>query len=369
MKVLSVHLENFRNVESASVDLSADRVFFQGMNGQGKTNFLESVALLTALRSFRTHHSAHLIREGASEAGLYFRIDHEKEGPAEVMLRLKRNGTKSLEVDGEKVDRFSDFVGRFPVVVMSSDDMQILKGSPSLRRRFLDVTLSSVDIGYFISLRRYTRVVQERNLLLKQGASLSELSAFEKVLKQEARLLFQKREHFLKEFSVRFERFYRDLSQCTSESVACLYQPSVCLQKSEDSERWLESSRAQDLLFKATQKGPHRDDFLMLINEREAKDFASEGQKRSLVLALRLAQRSFFEDCLGANPVLLADDVLGELDPVRCEQFWKLLPADTQVVATGTRFPESDPNAWSHYLVSEGAFNLQTTPLAETLTV
>ena len=204
-----------------------------------------------------------------------------------------------------------------------------------------------MDAAYLSALQRYTRAVAERNMLLKQGGrDAAALEAFEHELATHALTLFVKREAGVAELSDLFRAAYARLvpegdpsAGCRAESAGLVYAPDTAVTSREDFAAQLVKNRPRDTLLKSTERGPHRDDLELLLSGQPAKQFASEGQQRCLVIALRLAQAAYFKRQCGITPVLLCDDVLGELDPARRACFWTSLEDEPQVIATGTSQP------------------------------
>lgn len=359
MRIARLRAADFRNIEFADLDFGADRrIFLAGRNGQGKTNLLEAASLLTALRSFRTRDSRLLVRRGQKNARLFFLLDHEREGETELTLTLSANGTKTVETGaGTQIRRLSEFVGRFPAVVFSSDDIALLRGSPAGRRRWLDITLSAVSADYFRLLQRYHRALDARNRLLKLSVSdEGQFEAFEKILAESGAKITEARSRETARISALFAESAAKIAQ-VEESPELNYAASF--DGGTDVGAWRDffrRSRAQDRLLRATQKGPHRDDFRLRIFGVPAEDFASEGQQRGMTLSLGLAQIALFRERLGVAPVVLADDVLGELDSVRKAGFWNAVGDDLQVVATGTR-PPDDSRSWRVFKTESGRYS------------
>jgi DNA replication and repair protein RecF len=204
MRFTSATLQNFRNLPLASVQFEGRRTFLLGPNGQGKTNFLEALGYVTALRSFRGAEPRALVALGQKEAGLGFQLQHEQFADTRIALTLGAAG-RAVEWEQGKVTRLADFIGRFPTVVFSSQDNQLLRGSPSLRRRWLDLTLAAMDVSYLVALQGYTRSVAERNILLKQGArDAGSLSAFEQQAAVHAAALVAARRRGVEELDALF---------------------------------------------------------------------------------------------------------------------------------------------------------------------
>jgi len=355
MRLLQVNAENFRNIELAAVPLDHASVFLLGPNGQGKSNLLEAMGLVTAVRSFRTTETRPLIRQNQSQARVFFRLEHEQRGETEVTLTLA-SGAKQIEVDGEKINRLSDFIGLFPTVALSAEDIQLLRGSPTLRRRAMDLTLAATDSAYYHALSRYHRALRDRNKLLKDEAPAASRRPFERLLAEEAVKIIAARQ-------VGIERLSTSLVECYQE--LCGEDEAPALQYKVDSQsadvdaflKQLEQNTRRDEALGSTQRGPHRDDLAFRLKGRAAREFASDGQQRGLVVAFRLAQLRYFASQSGIAPVVLADDVLGELDPARRAGFWRAVGPDLQVIATGTEPPHGDARNWRVIDVKAGTFN------------
>jgi DNA replication and repair protein RecF len=236
--------------------------------------------------------------------------------------------------------------------------MLLVRGAPALRRRWLDLTLASMDAGYLQTLQTYGRALSERNALLKRGGAVErELGAFEQILAPAAAALIQARSTGLTLLSAKVTAAYGKIcAENPPEKSSLTYEPNFEEPSTEALLARLEMGRARDAQFRTTLIGPHRDDFSFSVRGTAAKDFASEGQQRSLVLALRLAQAAWFHEKSGIRPVLLADDVLGELDPERRRKFWSAIDAESQVIASGTSLPEAELGTWQVFDVAAGDF-------------
>lgn len=352
-------LRHFRNVGFATLEFSGRQQFLVGANGQGKTNLLEAAGFLTALRSFRTTDNRLLLSHGQKHAAIVCELEHERFRATQVTIKLGADG-KEIWCDQERITRLGDYIGRFPTVVFSSQDLLLIRGSPGGRRRWLDLTLAAVDPAYFAALQTYTRALAGRNALLKSGrASEPELVAFEQTLAPAAATLIALRTLGVTALAETVDRAYARVCDA-SEPAGLAYEPDFAMADADALLARLQSGRARDQQFRTTLVGPHRDDFHFTVKRAAAKDFASEGQQRSLVLALRLAQAAWFQAKTGVRPVLLADDVLGELDPARRRRFWSAVDPESQVIATGTHLPDAELGAWQVFAVADGTFTDQS---------
>jgi DNA replication and repair protein RecF len=292
---------------------------------------------------------------GGAFAALY-EIEHDVEGRTELEVHAGKSGRRVL-LDGERVSRMGDFIGRFPVVPLSSGDLMLLRGSPAERRRFVDLTLSAIDPEYYHALRNYHRGVVERNRLLKQGGSAAELSAFEAEIAPYAVAVSSRRSVGMQRLREVLVAVYANIAESEEGPELEFKVNSVC-EDVESVSRMLHASRQRDEMMGSTQKGPHRDDFNLSLSIGGAKEYASDGQQRGLCVALRIAQARIFQERLGVAPVLLADDVLGELDPHRKAGFWRACPPELQIIATGTELPEASAE-WAIWSVAQGQFARQ----------
>jgi DNA replication and repair protein RecF len=364
MLIRKLTLRHFRNVASAVLAFDGRRQFFAGSNGQGKSNLLEAAGFLTALRSFRAPDGRHLIMHDQAEAGIACEVERGGSGPQRVTIKIRRDG-KELWYDGERVTRLADHVGRFPTVVFSSHDLQLIRGAPALRRRWLDLTLAAMDPDYLAALQAYSRALAGRNSLLRRpGPGARELTAFDRTLAPSGARIVALRNERVAELAADAAASYGRLSG-GSEASVLRYDSALKGASSEDLLRLLESGRARDLQMGTTLVGPHRDDLRFEVRGADARDFASEGQQRTVTLALRLAQAAWFHRRSRVRPVLLADDVLGELDPARRERFWAALDPQSQVIATGTRRPDAALGEWQVFSVADGVFTPETGPMGD----
>jgi DNA replication and repair protein RecF len=355
MLIRKLILTEFRNVPVAEIAFEGPRQFLLGANGQGKSNLLEAVAFLTAFRSFRAADPRNLIRHEKPQAGIGFVLEREGSGAERVAIKIARDG-KELWYDETRVRRLSDHVGRFPTVVFSSQDLQLIRGSAGPRRRWMDLTLASMDAEYLSTLQTYSRAVEARNLLLKRpGADVDgELAAFDRTIAPAGARIVEMRTSRLAELTAETTAAYGRMSE-GSEPATFRYETALQGIGAEGLLELLESGRSRDLRMGTTQVGPHRDDLRFEVGGSSARDFASEGQQRSLVLALGIAQAAWFQRRSRIRPVLLADDVLGELDRGRRERFWQALDPQSQVIATGTSLPDASLGVWQVFTVAGGS--------------
>ena len=361
MRLLKLTLRHFRNINFAALDLEGRQQFLAGPNGQGKTNLLEAAGFLTAQRSFRTTDNRLLIGHGQRTAAIAAEIEHERMGRTRVTVKLHHTG-RELWCDQERITKLADYLGRFPTVAFTAQDIQLVRGAPAGRRRWLDHTLAAMDGEYLRLLQTFTRALAGRNALLRSGrADDRELTAFEQALAPAASGLITRRAAGLQTLGQALTGTYSRLC-ADAEPAGLQYEPSFPEPDAEALQCRLEAGRPRDRQFRTTLVGPHRDDFRLLVRHTAARDFASDGQQRSLALALRLAQAAWYREHSGVSPVLLADDVLGELDAGRRQRFWAALDPAAQMIATGTHLPDAELGDWQIFDVADGVFTARDAP-------
>ncbi len=318
MHLARLRLRDFRNYSRLDVDFGPGFHLLLGDNAQGKTNILEAIYLLASLRSFRGVGGAQMVRHG--QRG-YF-VGCQVVGPTVHEIKMYWSAKeRRLAVDGQPVRRLSDYLGLLRAVVFCAEDLQLVKGPASRRRRFLDLLLAQTHPAYLPLLQRYLRALRSRNALLKQRqVEEAALEGFTRELVLAGNEIMRLRREFTPRFSPLARLAYRRIAH-DAEDLRLDYLPAV----KGDFAVELAKARARERAFRTTVLGPHRDDLELLLEERPAAAFASEGQQRTLAVALKLAQAEHLAGLLGAPPILLIDDVMGELDARRRAGFVPLL--------------------------------------------
>jgi DNA replication and repair protein RecF len=331
MGVRSIGLFCFRNLTDAEVPVDAREIFLVGENGQGKTNFLESVYLLAFGSSFRTHREEDLIRRGEAEASIRGVYDEEGRSRS-VSLRLRRDGRKEIEVDGKGVADRKALAENIPVILFCHGDLQFVTGPPEQRRWFFNQTQSLFDPLHIDAMRRYRRVLKSRNLALRERRR-DLLDIYDRQLAESGLELQKRRAATGEEFNRAFEPIFARVCS-TAESLRIVYRPSWPEPTEEAALAALAAARDRDEATSLTSSGPHRDDFRFMASGRDYARLASTGQVRLLALSLRVAQASYVQAMSRRRPVLLLDDVLLELDSGHRERFLEALPRYEQAFFT-----------------------------------
>ncbi|MCS1409201.1 MAG: DNA replication and repair protein RecF [Verrucomicrobia subdivision 3 bacterium] len=310
MHLAHLRLRDFRNYRFLDIDFEPGFQLILGDNAQGKTNILESIYLLATLRSFRGVGGAQMIRYG--ERG-YFVGSHVIGDSTRDLALYWSVAERQITIDGEPIKALSDFLGALRAVVFCTEDLQLVKGTARIRRRFVDLLLSQTESAYLPLLERYTRTLRSRNALLKRAESdPGVIESFSQELVRTGNDIIRRRERLLPKISALARLAYRRIAN-DAEEFRFVYQPHV----KQDFAMELARSQPRELRYRATVVGPHRDDIAMMLDDRNAVQFGSEGQKRSIAVSLKMAQAEFLTGIIGVPPVLLIDDIMGELDMKR----------------------------------------------------
>lgn len=312
MRVLNAECKNFRNIELLSSGSFEEMNVICGENAQGKTNLLEGIWLFTGMKSFRGSKDCDFIRFG--EDGAVLKLGFEAQGiKEEAKLEIKEHRTAFL--NGKRLKSVSELAGKFKAIVFSPDDLSIVSGGPSKRRKFSDTAIGQLYPAYIGILRNYMRAVTQRNKIIKDyryDSSLSVmLDVFEDEIAANGEKIISFRKRYLNVLNEFLQNVYGGIS-CEKEVLSTEYLKS-CENLRED----LLNSRKEDMYSGVTAVGPHRDDIEFKINGINARGFASQGQKRSIALSLKLAEAEVINKISGEYPVFLLDDVMSELDPER----------------------------------------------------
>jgi DNA replication and repair protein RecF len=305
-----LRLRDFRNYPRLDVDFSPGFQLLLGDNAQGKTNILEAVYLLATLRSFRGVGGAQMIRHGSK--GYFVGAQVVGQGGHDIKMYWAAR-ERNLTLDGQPVKKLGNYLGTLRTVIFCTEDLELVKGTSRSRRRFLDLLLAQTNPGYLPLLQRYMQAVRARNALLKQRTTdEASLESFSRELVATGTQLIRARAELIPRFSPLARLAYRRISH-DAEDLRIEYQPSV----KNDFAVELAQVRAREQSYRSTLVGPHRDEVQLLLNEKSAAQFGSEGQKRTLAIALKMAQAEYLTGIHGSAPVLLIDDVMGELDVKR----------------------------------------------------
>ncbi|MFM1843190.1 MAG: RecF protein [Cyanobacteriota bacterium] len=374
MYLKKLYLRAFRNYLEQVVEFSAQKTILVGNNAQGKSNLLEAVELLATLKSHRTMRDQELVLDGAANGQVKALLDRQY-SIAELEIILRRSGRRSLQINQTTAKRQLDFLGTLNAVEFSCLDLDLVRGAPDCRRQWLDTLLTQLEPLYAHILGQYQHILRQRNALLKvfrQYAEVGEapnleqknnLDLWDQQLVEMGTRVARRRSRGIARLAPLAADWHRRISGET-ESLHVEYQPSITWEGDDPQvvqqaffER-LEQRRIAEYQLGATVVGPHRDDVQFFINETPAKTYGSQGQQRTLVLALKLAELSLIETVIGEPPILLLDDVLAELDLDRQSQLLAAVEDRFQTLITTThlnRFDDQWRRSAQIFKVNHGA--------------
>ena len=364
MYLKNLHLHSFRNYLDQRVEFNAQKTILVGNNAQGKSNLLEAVELLSTLKSHRVSRDRDLVLEGTTTG----QIDGTVEkiyGTAELALTLRKQGRRTVKLNQETLRRHLDFLGVLNLVQFSSLDLELVRGAPECRRKWLDALLVQLEPIYAYILHQYYQVLRQRNALLKtirqeksgqqstestreiNSNDITQLKLWDEQLAEAGSRVARRRARVLERLTPLAQEWHTNISGRT-EVLEIQYSPNVIW--SEDNpevvqKAFLEKIEQRRLVEQHQGKtvvGPHRDEVELTINQTPARSYGSQGQQRTLVLALKLAELKLIEEVIGEPPLLLLDDVLAELDPNRQNQLLDTIQDRFQTLITTTHLSSFD---------------------------
>lgn len=345
MIVERLELRDFRNYDTGSFDLTAGTTVVVGGNGQGKTNLTEALAYLATLSSFRGAPEEAMIREGAEVAIIRAVVRHDDGRESLVEAELVAAGRNRVQVNRQRLGRARDLLGTVRVTVFSPDDLSLVKGGPAERRRFLDDTLVALATKYDGLRLELDRIVRQRNTLLKQarGSLTPDVEVTLDVWDQRFAEAADRLGHARATLVERLHPYVQESSRRLAGDDVEIGLEYVAPWRHEGLLAALRDVRETDLRRGVSTTGPHRDDLAMSIGGLPARTHASQGEQRSLALALRLAAHRLVTERTGSTPLLVLDDVLSELDPDRSAGLLRLLPGGQVVITTAGAIPDDTP--------------------------
>lgn len=336
MKITNLKLKNFRNISDINLEFSSQKTLIIGKNAQGKTNILESIYLLSTLKSQRTYTASDFVKFGEKS----FNINANVTKNTDIELDLFfENGKKELKTNRIKTNP-KDFKSVLKTVLFSSQDLMLLRGSPEDRRNWLDLAILQIYPTYTDRLSKYNKIrIQKNNFLKNYDGNRTLLDVYNEQLAILGSNIIYLRKKFLKEISEITKKKHSKIS--SQEELTIRYNCNFLEDDDFEAETILQKYRKKqeerielELIKRQCVIGPHKDDINFYINSNDSTKFASQGQQRTIVLALKLAELDMISQKIGENPVLLLDDVLAELDEVRQNYLLKSIDKNIQTIIT-----------------------------------
>lgn len=332
MKLKAIELKNFRNYEELKLDFHPNLNIFLGQNAQGKTNILEAIHFLALTRSHRTSHDKELISWSQQEMKVSGVVEKAHATvPLEVQLSPKGRIAKANHL---KENRLADYIGQLKILMFAPENLELVKGSPATRRKFMDIELGQIHAVYLYDSMRYNRALKERNAYLKFDKDKIDknfLSVLDGQLAEHGNKIMLERQNFIDKLEVHAKKIHEQLTH-GKENLKIIYNQNV----KTDFSKELLSRQDHDIFRHQTSVGPHRDDLQFFINEINVADFGSQGQQRTVALSIKLAEIDLIFEETGEYPILLLDDVMSELDNHRQLDLIETSLGKTQTFITTT---------------------------------
>ncbi|HRO43027.1 MAG TPA: DNA replication and repair protein RecF [Flavipsychrobacter sp.] len=336
--IKKITLIQFRNYTSSSFDFVAPITCITGANGSGKTNLLDAIYYLCYTKSYFSSTQQNSVKKGCDGfkvEGVFSKNDER----VEVISFKWKNGKKEIAANAVEYEKLTDHIGKYAAVMIAPDDLEIINSGSEIRRKWMDGILGQVDKQYLESLMHYQRVLLQRNAWLKIHTTNpppndAELEYYNTQLATHSQYIYTHRKTFIETFTPLLEDFYRKLSS-GRETINVAYHSDLHRQPLLP---WLHESFQHDLRLQRTLRGIHKDDLLFSFNETDLKQFGSQGQKKSYLFALKLAQYAYLAKKLNYLPILLLDDIFEKLDQSRMEALLRIIRGENfgQVVLTDT---------------------------------
>lgn len=315
MYIKTLQLLDYRNFKTLAIRLGENVNVFMGNNAQGKTNILEAIYYCAFARSHRTNRDKELVELNSNRS--FIRVDVAKNRlDKRIDINILKDGKKAIQINSIKVSKIGELVGTFNVVMFSPEDLRIVKESPGIRRKFLDMELCQLNSKYYYNLVQYNKILNQRNTVLKnKSIDESMLDVYDMQLAKYGELIIKSRLGYIDKLNQYAKDIHRDI---TSGKEEIEFKYISVVKNLEDIENsmlsQLKSARRKDIDKRTTSIGPHRDDFAILLNSMDAKIYGSQGQQRTSVLTIKFSSLKIIKELTGEYPVLLLDDVLSELD-------------------------------------------------------
>ena len=357
MFLQSLHLQQFRNYGDQAIEFLAPKTILLGENAQGKSNLLEAVELLATLKSHRTNRDRDLVQNATTTAQI--RADLKRElGVASLQLTLRSGRRRTAVINGETLRRQQDFLGNLNAVQFSCLDLELVRGGPGRRRTWADTLLMQLEPVYVHILQQYSQALKQRNAFIKQQTAdvmpdhpprldPTQLALWDAQLATLGTRVIRRRTRMLKRLIPIAQTWHQAISGSTEQLEIC-YAPNVEIDTDDANQIQqafldkLKTRTTAEYYQRTTLVGPHRDDINFLIDETPARQYGSQGQQRTLVLALKLSELQLIEAVVGEPPLLLLDDVLAELDLNRQNQLLDTIQDRFQTLITTTHLGSFD---------------------------
>ncbi len=320
MIIEELRLINFRNYKNVHLKFHPRLNIFIGNNAQGKTNLLESIYVCAVGKSFRTNRDREMISIGKQQAYIRTKLENTY-GDVDIEIKLSEESRKNIKINQIHLKKMGELLGNLNVVLFSPEDLKLVKGGPGERRKFMDREISQMFSKYYYVLGRYGKILQHRNRLLKTNRGEGpELEIWNEQLAAAGALIISYRRNFIRKIDLLARLMHRKITG-SAETLEIEYDSNINIKKDDETDiikknmlKKLKNSINTDIRRGSTTAGPHRDDIILRVNGLDMRKYGSQGQQRTVVLSLKLAEIELIKGEVGEYPVLLLDDVMSELD-------------------------------------------------------
>ena len=345
MIVKNISLRNYRNYEKVDVNFDEKINYFIGNNGQGKTNLLEAILFLSLTKSHRINDDKKLIKYNSPFTKITSLINDEEDKKMEVIIH---QSGKSLSINNIQINKVSDFIGKLNVILFSPDDLFLFNDQPRERRKVIDQEISKINQKYLLTLNKYKNLIKDKNNLLKnKEIDINYLDVINEKLINQTKIIIEERKKIVEVLNKNIKRIYKLLS---NEDKEIFIDYKCCVEGNKSIKNLYEENKQKEIDYRVASVGPHREDYLFLMDNEPLINIASQGQKRMVVLAFKLSLINYIYQQTNKYPVLLLDDVLSELDKNHRERLINLLKDKNQCIITTTEDIDIDKNIKKFYV-------------------
>ena len=345
MIIKNISLKNYRNYEKVNINFDEKINYFIGNNGHGKTNLLEAILFLSLTKSHRINDDKKLIKYNSPFTKIESLINDEEEKKLEVIIH---QSGKSLSINNIQINKVSDFIGKLNVILFSPDDLFLFNDQPRERRKVIDQEISKINQKYLLTLNKYKNLIKDKNNLLKnKEIDINYLDVINEQLINQTKIIIEERKKIVEVLNKNIKRIYKLLS---NEDKEIFIDYKCCVEGNKSIKNLYEENKQKEIDYRVASVGPHREDYLFLMDNEPLINISSQGQKRMVVLAFKLSLINYIYQQTNKYPVLLLDDVLSELDKNHRERLINLLNNKNQCIITTTEDIDIDKNIKKFYV-------------------
>ena len=337
MKILDIKLHDFRNYDTLELKFNPSKNIIIGKNGEGKTNIVEAIYVLALTKSFRGSKEDVIIKYDKESTRVEGKVKDKNSKKYRVILN--REGKKTVRIDNTNINRITDYLSNINIVLFTIDDLKLIKDTPSTRRKLIDIELSQFSNEYLKLLTLYNKVLKQRNSYLKMmylngNSSKDYLSILTNQLIELGMKIFKYRCEFIEDLNNFIETNYFKITG--NHDLKIVYKSSFTNKDKLDLEKLYKRELDRDITQGKTNSGIHHDDYEFYLNDRNLKDYGSEGEQKNAIIALKMAEIDIFKDRKGVTPILILDDLFSELDKQKINNILKFISDDIQTFVTTT---------------------------------